>query len=229
MNKIVQVTGRGIPLRGNDIDTDRIIPARFLKTTSFKDLANAAFYDERFDAVGNKKDHPFNQERFAGANILVVNRSFGCGSSREHAPQALKAFGINAIVGESFAEIFAGNCNIMGIPAVRLGKQEVNTLQDIIESTPQRILNINLQLKTIDILKSDPEEILRTMQEAKPNIRELSFQIEIDESVRKSLIEGTWDPTSQLVAALPQTRDLAQRLPYISGFGRRSVELRRSA
>ena len=108
--KIKTISGRGLPLLGNDIDTDQIIPARYMKCVTFDDLGKYVFYDARFSANGNKKDHPFNQEKYKDAKILIVNRNFGCGSSREHAPQSLMRFGIAAIVGESFAEIFSGNC-----------------------------------------------------------------------------------------------------------------------
>lgn len=199
MSKIVQVAGKGVPVRGDDIDTDRIIPARFLKTISFENLANSAFYDERFDEKGDKKNHPFNDEKYKGASILIGNRNFGCGSSREHAPQALKSFGIKAIVGESFAEIFAGNCELIGIPTVRLPREQIKILQDSVDNEPDQIININLE-----------EKIL--------TCEDISFQIEMPESTRKNLVEGTWDTTFQLVSANEKTRELAGRLPYISGF-----------
>ena len=116
--KVVKVTGTVIPMRGNDIDTDRIIPARYLKEITFARMGEYPFYDERFDSAGKPKAHPFNDPKYRGASILFVNKNFGCGSSREHAPQALFRFGIHAIVGESFAAIFAGNCVVMGIPTV---------------------------------------------------------------------------------------------------------------
>lgn len=199
MSKIIQVAGRGISVRGDDIDTDRIIPARFLKTVSFENLANSAFYDERASEKEKGRTHPFDQERFKGASILIVNRNFGCGSSREHAPQALKSFGIKAIVGESFAEIFAGNCSLIGVPTVRLSREEANELQEAVEEDPNAMITINLEEKLLDC-------------------EDISFNIEMPENVRRNFVEGTWDTTSQLVEAADRTRQLSQRLPYISGF-----------
>src|SRR5574342_382016 len=123
--KVSKVSGTGMVIRGNDIDTDRIIPARYLKEATFARMGEYPFFDERFHASGEKKDHPFNHLRHQGASILFVNKNFGCGSSREHAPQALYRFGIRAIVGESFAAIFAGNCTMMGLPAVVVTQEQV--------------------------------------------------------------------------------------------------------
>src|SRR5690606_14986619 len=116
--KIVKVQGRGVYVPGDDIDTDRIIPARFMKCVTFDGLGAYAFYDARFDEQGNSKGHPLDDPRFRGATILLSNSNFGCGSSREHAPQALSKFGIRAIIAESFAEIFFGNATTLGMPCV---------------------------------------------------------------------------------------------------------------
>ena len=123
--KITNIRGTALPMRGNDIDTDRIIPARYLKEVTFARMGDYPFFDERFDAAGKTKDHVFNDPEYRGASILFVNKNFGCGSSREHAPQALYRFGLKAIVGESFAAIFAGNCTIMGVPTVTVGAPEM--------------------------------------------------------------------------------------------------------
>src|SRR3989339_649867 len=136
--------GTGIVVRGDDIDTDRIIPARYLREITFARMGEYAFYDERFKEDGKKKEHPFNNERFEGASILIVNDNFGCGSSREHAPQALMRWGIKAIVGESFAEIFSGNCTMMGIPTIILPKEEVDELMDFIEDNPSHEIVVDL-------------------------------------------------------------------------------------
>ncbi|MFW5728280.1 MAG: 3-isopropylmalate dehydratase small subunit, partial [Spirochaetota bacterium] len=147
--KVVRVEGRGIPIRGNDVDTDRIIPARFMKVVTFDGLGEYAFYDQRYDAEGNEKLHPFNDPRFQGANILLVNANFGCGSSREHAPQALARWGIEAVVGESFAEIFAGNCTAMGVPAVSIPHEDVEALIDRVEEYPETQIAIDVREGTI--------------------------------------------------------------------------------
>ena len=133
---IRQLKGRAVPVRGNDIDTDRIIPARFMKTVSFDSLGQHVFHDVRRDPQGKPTGHPFDDPRHAGAAILLANRNFGCGSSREHAPQALAAWGIRAVVAESFAEIFAGNCTAIGIPAVEVEAADAEALMRLAESRP---------------------------------------------------------------------------------------------
>ena len=136
MSKIIHITGRAVPVIGNDIDTDRIIPARYLKEITFSRMGQYPFYDERFSADGELKDHPFNKPQYDGASILVANANFGCGSSREHAPQALGRWGIKAIVAESFGEIFAGNCAMLGIPALVASKSDVAALQKLALEDP---------------------------------------------------------------------------------------------
>ncbi len=200
MTIINQVAGKGLPLRGNDIDTDRIIPARYLKTITFEGVGKYAFYDERFDASGKSKKHAFNDAKYKGASILIVNKNFGCGSSREHAPQALMKFGIKAIVGESFAEIFAGNCQLLGIPTVTASVEDVKLLQGFIENEDSNeILNLNLEQKILSFNDS-------------------SIPIDISEGKRKTLVSGTWNTLGMLVEALPKTREKAGKIPYISGF-----------
>ena len=142
--KITQVSGTAVPIRGNDIDTDRIIPARYLKEPTFARMGDYPFFDERFDAAGKKKDHPFNDPEYRGASILFVNKNFGCGSSREHAPQALYRFGIKAIVGESFAAIFAGNCTMMGLPTVVVDAKEIAQLMKGVEDNPRTEYTVDL-------------------------------------------------------------------------------------
>ena len=190
------IEGRGLPLRGDDIDTDRIIPARYLKCVTFDELGKFAFYDERFDEDGNAKEHPFNDRRFAGAEILVVNRNFGCGSSREHAPQSLMRAGIRAIVGESFAEIFAGNCLQLGIPVVTMSHEKVSKLQELLEENPDTRLKLDLGEKKL---------------EAGGEL----FEVEINDSARKLLLSGTWDTTSLLLANRREIEEVARRLPYL--------------
>jgi 3-isopropylmalate/(R)-2-methylmalate dehydratase small subunit len=191
--------GRGIPIRENDIDTDRIIPARYMKGITFEGLGEFAFHDARFDEAGNPKAHPFDDPRFKGGSILVVNRNFGCGSSREHAPQALEKFGIRAIVGESFAEIFAGNCTVMGLPAVSASGPDVAALQDLIEAKPETEIRVDLEAMRV-------------------GAGNLDFGISMKDSYRNALVSGTWDSTAALLSNLDAIRAVASALPYIGGF-----------
>lgn len=197
---IRQVSGKAVPVRGNDIDTDRIIPARYLKESTFARMGEYPFYDERFDSAGRPKSHPFNDPKYKGASILFVNKNFGCGSSREHAPQALFRFGIKAIVGESFAAIFAGNCVMMGIPAVTVTSVEMEELIKTVESNPQVTFTLDLEAKTLFY------EMARFLS------------IDIPESSRKALLGGFWDSTSMLRANLGKVRRVAASLPYMTGF-----------
>src|SRR5215213_9281078 len=150
MTKITTITGRGIPLRGNDIDTDRIIPARFLVTVTFEGLERHVFEDDRKSAVHPYNRHPFDVGQYQGASILVVNSNFGCGSSREHAPQGLHRWGINAIVGESFAEIFFGNSVMIGMPCVTASPDDVRSLMETVEKNPQADVSIDLVAGTCE-------------------------------------------------------------------------------
>jgi len=199
--KIERVSGRPIPLRGNDIDTDRIIPARYLKAVTFDGLGQAAFYDERFDSHGNSKGHILDDPRFQakGPRIAVVNKNFGCGSSREHAPQALLRWGIKALVGESFADIFFGNCVAMGIPCVTAGEQVIATLMQNVEADPTDVLAIDLGALSA-------------------TYRGEHYAIALPAGVRSQFLDGTWDATRVLLDAEPSIRATAGRLPYVRGF-----------
>jgi 3-isopropylmalate/(R)-2-methylmalate dehydratase small subunit len=197
--RITVVRGRGIAVRGDDMDTDRIIPARYLREITFARMGEYAFYDERFDAQGNKKPHPFNDPRFQGASILVVNENFGCGSSREHAPQALMRWGIRAIVGESFADIFSGNCGMLGVPTLLLAKTDVERLMSFIEEAPETEIEVDLEQK---VVRYDGTELPASM----------------NESVRDSLLKGTWDTTSLMLEAESEIRKIASTLPYLTNF-----------
>ncbi|GAB7008551.1 3-isopropylmalate dehydratase small subunit [Halorubrum trueperi] len=194
--KVTEVVGTGIPVRGNDIDTDQIIPARFLKVVTFDGLGQFAFFDLRFDDDDNEKDHPFNEERYQGANVLVVNGNFGCGSSREHAPQALMRWGIDAVVGESFAEIFAGNCLALGIPTVTADQESIEALQDYVEANPDANVDIDVAAETIAY---DDTVIDATVHDAQ----------------RKALVEGVWDTTALMGANAGAVRETARSLPYV--------------
>jgi 3-isopropylmalate/(R)-2-methylmalate dehydratase small subunit len=198
------VLGRGVPVPGDDIDTDRIIPARFMKTISFEELGGFVFHDERFDGKGNPKEHPFNDPRFRGATVLLSNRNFGCGSSREHAPQSLMRWGIRVLVGESFAEIFSGNCTAMGLPAVRISHADVQRLMERVDRNPESEIRIDLEAKTVRI--SGVGETDET------------FFLDMPEGDRQSLLSGDWDTTSVLLAHRDAIRQTAARLPYMNGF-----------
>jgi 3-isopropylmalate/(R)-2-methylmalate dehydratase small subunit len=197
--KITQVRGTALPMRGNDIDTDRIIPARYLKQATFARMGDYPFYDERYNETGKKKDHPFNDPEYGGAAILFVNKNFGCGSSREHAPQALYRFGIHAIVGESFAAIFAGNCTMMGVPTVTVSAKEIDQLIKSVEENPRTEYTVDLQGKTLCY-------------------GDQKIAIDLPETYRNALTTGCWDSTALLRANLDQVKKTAAKLPYVSGF-----------
>jgi 3-isopropylmalate/(R)-2-methylmalate dehydratase small subunit len=197
--KIVKISGTAVPIRGNDIDTDRIIPARYLKEVTFARMGEYPFFDERFDASGKKKDHPFNDPEYKGASLLFVNKNFGCGSSREHAPQALYRFGIKAIVGESFAAIFAGNCTMMGLPAVVVGAKEIDQLMKSVEENPRTEYSVDLETKTL-------------------SYGNVKIAVDLPETYRTALTTGSWDSTALLRANLEQVKKTAAKLPYMSGF-----------
>ena len=197
--KIVKVSGTAISIRGNDIDTDRIIPARYLKEVTFARMGEYPFFDERYDASGKKKDHPFNDPEYKGASILFVNKNFGCGSSREHAPQALYRFGIKAIVGESFAAIFAGNCTIMGLPTVTAAHDAVDLMMKTVAENPKTQFAVDIEKKII-------------------TFGDKRIDIDLPETYRSALTNGTWDSTGLLRANLEQVKKTAAKLPYIGGF-----------
>ena len=192
---IRQISGRGLPLRGNDIDTDRIMPARFLRAISFEGLERHLFEDDR----AASPSHPFNDPRYAGAAILVVNANFGCGSSREHAPQGLARFGIGAIVGESFAEIFQGNAAIIGIPCFSAERPRVEALQSLIEQTPEATITVDVQSEAIQA-------------------GALQFTARVPPALRDAFTSGQWNPTAMLLDRYDEVNAVAARLPYISGF-----------
>jgi 3-isopropylmalate/(R)-2-methylmalate dehydratase small subunit len=196
VSEVKQISGKAVPLIGNDIDTDRIIPARYLKAITFDDLGEGVFVDDRKALNG---EHPFDQTQYQGANILIVNRNFGCGSSREHAPQALAKWGIKALIGESFAEIFFGNCVAMGIPCVTASTETVKQLQEIVTANPQTSL-------TIDVEKL----------QARTN--NFTAPVVMSEGTKTAFISGTWDACGQLVANVQQVKATAAKLPYI-GWG----------
>jgi 3-isopropylmalate/(R)-2-methylmalate dehydratase small subunit len=200
MGKITKITGTGVPVQGNDIDTDRIIPARFLKEITFSNMGKYPFYDERFDSNGKQKGHPFDNPSYQGASILLVNQNFGCGSSREHAPQSLMRWGVKAILGESFAEIFAGNCNMLGIPVATVTPEDAAKLQALVQKNPQTKLTMDLENR--QLLVEGGQTVPFQMPEPK----------------LQSLLTGTWDSTGLLLANAAKTAETAKKLPYVSSW-----------
>jgi 3-isopropylmalate/(R)-2-methylmalate dehydratase small subunit len=194
--RIERVAGRACVLRGNDIDTDRIIPARYLRCITFDGIGEHAFADDRAQAKGN---HPLDDPRFAGAAILVVGRNFGCGSSREHAPQSLLRFGFRAFVGASFAEIFAGNCTALGLPCVTLAEADLASLMDAVELDPAQEVIVDLAKRSV-------------------SSRAGTHAAALPEGARQQLLEGTWDATAVLLEAGDAIERAAARLPYLAGF-----------
>ena len=190
-----QITGRGIPVTGNDIDTDRIIPARFLKAVTFEGMGEHAFEDAR----KQNPEHPFNQKVYEGASVLVVGQNFGCGSSREHAPQALMRWGIKAIVGGSFAEIFFGNCVMLGIPCLVASQEDIEWLQRAIGRLPQTPV-------TVDVEKQEVRLGDRVIKATVPD------------GARHQLVAGTWDSTAVLLEAGEKIEATAGKLPYVKGY-----------
>lgn len=195
LEKFTVIKGRAVPLRGEDIDTDRIIPARFMKSITFEGLGQYLFYDERFDEKGNPKPHPLNDPRYQGATILLVEAGFGSGSSREHAPQAIKRAGFRAIIGESFAEIFFGNATAIGLPCVSLAPEDLSVLFQAVEQDP------NLEVE-IDLVNKE----VRFGDRVAP--------LFIREEAREALTEGLWDPIGELLQAGELFDQFDRKLPY---------------
>ena len=193
--KITSITGRALPLHGDDLDTDRIMPARFLRAVTFEGLEKHLFEDDR----ATNAQHPFNNPRYAGAAILVVNSNFGCGSSREHAPQGLARFGIKAIVGESFSEIFQGNSVMLGIPCFVATPADVAALQAKIETAPDTIVEARVDAGTV-------------------TAGDLTITATLPTAVRDAFVSGQWNPTAMLLDKFDQVKSVATKLPYVSGF-----------
>ena len=199
-NGVVQrISGTALIIQGEDIDTDRIIPARFLKCVSFDALGDQVFADDRLELAG---EHPFDQERFKGASILIVNGNFGCGSSREHAPQALMRWGIRAVVGVSFAEIFFGNCLALGIPCASASPDQILAIQALVNDDAKRHWTLDLEEMA---LASDQDR----------------WDVTIDAGPRDMLRSGRWDATSQLLDNSSKVEGLMNRLPYLNNFATR--------
>ena len=197
LEKIEEVKGKGVYVQGNDIDTDRIIPARFMKCVTFDGLGEFLFYDVRKDDDGNDRDHPLNEPKFAEASILISNANFGCGSSREHAPQALYRYGFHAIIAESFAEIFFGNCCGLGVPCAVALPEDIKKITDIIDANP----NAEIHLSVIN------SEVV---------VGDLNISVEIPKAAKEALTQGRWDPIAELQEAEQDVNELVNQLGYIA-------------
>jgi 3-isopropylmalate/(R)-2-methylmalate dehydratase small subunit len=192
-SRVERVSGRALPLRGHDIDTDRIIPARYLKAVSFEGLERHVFADDRSDPA-----HAFNQPPYQGASVLLVNRNFGCGSSREHAPQAIQRWGIRAIVGEGYSEIFFGNSVQLGLPCLTVSPGDVERLMGAVEADPALVLDVDVAGLSVT---AGTLHVAATMPPA----------------AHDALVTGLWDGTGLLLADYDQVRATAERLPYVTG------------
>jgi len=195
MAPITAVTGHALPMRGDELDTDRIMPARFLKAVTFDGLERHVFEDDR----ASNPNHPFNNARYNGASILVVNANFGCGSSREHAPQGLVRYGIKAIVGESYSEIFLGNSSVLGLPCFTADKASIEALQSLIERAPETVVDARVDTGVI-------------------TAGSLTVQANLPAGVRDAFLTDKWNPTSMLLANFEQVRNTASHVPYVVGF-----------
>lgn len=191
--------GRAVPLRGNDIDTDRIIPARYLRCVTFAGLGEHAFADDRSQLKAAGRLHPFDDPQYAGADILLVGSNFGCGSSREHAPQSLRKWGVRVILGVSFAEIFFNNNLALGLPCFSLSIADADFLMGLVEDNPQLEVEVDLALNRVVAA-------------------EFSCEISMPEGARQMFLRGTWDATAQLLENLDQVRQRSTQLPYLNRF-----------
>jgi len=195
--KISSITGRGVYVPGNDIDTDRIIPARYLKCVTFDGLGEFLFYDVRKNADGTDKPHPLNDPKYQGATILLSGANFGCGSSREHAPQAIQKFGFKAILAEGYAEIFFGNCTTLGMPCLTAKREDIAAVAAAIEANPALEITVDLAAGRV---RFGSHAIAATLREG----------------ARDALIHGRWDPIGELADGLPAAQALAAKLPYMA-------------
>jgi 3-isopropylmalate/(R)-2-methylmalate dehydratase small subunit len=202
VDRITRVEGTALPMRGDDIDTDRIMPARFLRAVTFEGLEQHLFEDERAGSAAGSRagsQHPFDDPRYRGASILLVNRNFGCGSSREHAPQGLHRLGIRAVVGESFSEIFFGNAFIIGVPCVTASPGDVRQLMERVEKQPDAKLRVDLEAGTCEV-------------------DGFRCAVSLPAHARDAFVTGAWDTTGLLLDRYGEVDAVADRLPYISGF-----------
>jgi 3-isopropylmalate/(R)-2-methylmalate dehydratase small subunit len=197
LEKITRVSGRAVHVPGNDIDTDRIIPARYLKCVTFDGLGEFLFYDVRKNADGSDKPHPLNEARHRGASILLSGANFGCGSSREHAPQALQKFGIKAVIAEGFADIFFGNSVTLGMPCICASRADISRIAAAVDADPATVVEIDLAAQRVSFAGQ-------------------SAAISLRESARDALVNGRWDPIGELLEGAAEARAVASRLRYMA-------------
>jgi 3-isopropylmalate/(R)-2-methylmalate dehydratase small subunit len=195
--KITQIAGRGVYVPGNDIDTDRIIPARFMKCVTFDGLGEFLFYDVRKNADGTDRAHPLNEARFKGATVLLSGANFGCGSSREHAPQAIQKYGFRAVVAENFAEIFFGNCTTLGMPCATASRADISKIAAAIEKNPQIEVEVDVAQQEI-------------------RFGDQSVKAEVRAAARDALVNGRWDAIGELLDGMTAMKAKAQGLPYLA-------------
>lgn len=196
LEKIKKLSGKGVYVPGDDVDTDRIIPARYMKVVTFDGLGDYMFKDVREAPDGKKTNHVLNDPKFASANVMLVGSNFGCGSSREHAPQAIKRAGFNAIIGESFAEIFYGNSTTLGMPCVEATKEQISEMAQAIEKDPSTTIDIDLEKETVTVAGK-------------------TYSVKVRPTAKSALTHGKWDPIGELLEADANITDTAKSLPYM--------------
>jgi 3-isopropylmalate/(R)-2-methylmalate dehydratase small subunit len=196
LDKIRSVTGRAVHVAGEDIDTDRIIPARFLKCVTFDGLGENLFRDVRYDAAGKKTGHSLDDPRFAGAAVMIADRNFGCGSSREHAPQSIVKAGFRAIIAESFAEIFFGNATTLGVPCASVAREQRKAIAAKVEADPKVEVTVDVEHQVV-------------------RVGDLEVPFSIRPGAREALLAGTWDPIGLLLEGTKEVDQVARRLPYL--------------
>jgi 3-isopropylmalate/(R)-2-methylmalate dehydratase small subunit len=200
IEKIREISGTALPLRGVSIDTDRIIPARFLRSVSFEGLEDHLFEDDRIQADADAPgSHPLSNPAYAGSAILLVNANFGCGSSREHAPQAIRRWGIQAVVGESFSEIFFGNSVALGLPCLSASHADIERLMALVEGAASTVLSLDIAGGTLSGAG-------------------VTADVTLPPAARESFLEGTWDATGMLLDRFEEVEAVAGRLPYVTGW-----------
>lgn len=197
LGPVKNIKARALPLPGDDIDTDRIIPARFLRCVIFDGLGESAFYDERFFPDGSEKNHPMNEKKYSGAGIILSGNNFGCGSSREHAPQAIKRAGYKAVIAESFAEIFYGNSSVLGLVCVTMLKEDIAELIKTAQAAPETEFELDIENRSVKAAGT-------------------TYGINIKDTLRTALINGTYDPLAELMKNKDKTAALNSKLPPVS-------------